>query len=85
MRIRQAWITGLIQRVMRLGKGHNLIGQMVYNNFQITEQGEDYLTECYEVNLPPVTTFQQVNHTSNPGNGVVITVNHVYVLFLLPI
>ena len=58
---------------------------MVYNGFQITEQGEDYLKESYEVNLPPVTTFLQVNHTSNPGNGVVITVNHVYILFLLPI
>jgi hypothetical protein len=38
VRIWQAWMARFIQRTMKLGKGHNLIGQMVYNTFQLTEK-----------------------------------------------
>ena len=35
-RVRQTWILGLIGRDMRLGKGHNCLGDMVYNSYRLS-------------------------------------------------
>ena len=53
-RVRQAWLLGLIKREMTLGKGHNLLGEMVFNSFTITPAGEAFLTNPTAVQLPSI-------------------------------
>lgn len=70
MRIPQAWLLGLIDRVMSMRKGHNLIGSMAYNVYHPTEEGESYLQDSYEIKLPQVTSCQQARISSQPGKSI---------------
>ena len=36
MRIRQAWLVDLLEREMRVGKGHNRVNSMVYNAYSLS-------------------------------------------------
>ena len=54
IRVRQAWLAGLLHRDMNLGKGQNLIGHMVYNGFCITESGCAFINEPHPIPLPEV-------------------------------
>lgn len=55
-RIRQAWILGLVDREMAIGKGHNLLGDMVYNTFTLTSSGQQFLENPYSIQLPVVAS-----------------------------
>ena len=68
VRIRQAWLAGLLERSMRVGKGHNLMGKMVFNTFQLADKGLSYLQSPHSLILPPAAV---VNHTSanNQNSG----------------
>lgn len=57
VRIRQAWLTGLLERSMQVGKGHNLMGRMVFNTFQLTPKGHSYLLSPHSVTLPPAAAM----------------------------
>lgn len=59
IRIRQAWLAGLLERSMRVGKGHNLMGKMVFNTFQLAEKGHS-LQSPHSLILPPAAVL---NHT----------------------
>ena len=50
--VRQAWILGLLEREMKLGKGHNLLGQMVYNSFTLSGAGNTFLEDPHPLILP---------------------------------
>ena len=52
VRIRQVWMSGLLEREMKLGKGHNLLGQMVCNTFLLSEAGQAFRENPHPFNLP---------------------------------
>ena len=61
VRIRQAWLTGLLERSMRLGKGHNLLGKIAFNTFQLSDQGQSYLLSPHSITLPPASTLTRIS------------------------
>lgn len=60
-RVRQTWILGLIGRDMRLGKGHNRLGDMVYNSYTLASAGEAFLENPHVIELPDVSAISHPN------------------------
>ena len=60
--VRQAWVMGLLERHIRIGKGHNLVTKMVYSSYTISESGSMFLQNPHELMLPSV---QVRKHTSS--------------------
>ena len=65
MRTRQAWVMGLLERQMRVGKGHNLVNKMVYNVYSLSSAGCTFLQNPHELKLPSVETKKRTTSSSD--------------------
>ena len=50
--VKQSWLSGLLDRDMRLAKGHNKLGGLVINTYHINHQGRDFLHSPTSLSLP---------------------------------
>lgn len=57
IRILQAWLHGLLERTTILGRGHGRMTEIVFNSYNITEAGKDFLASepLPSVALPPTS------------------------------
>lgn len=69
VRIRQAWLTGLLERSMRVGKGHNLMGKIIFNTFQLSAKGHSYFQSPHSVTLPPASALTHSSAAKQTSGG----------------
>ena len=50
--VKQSWLSGLLDRDMRLAKGHNKLGGLVINTYHINHRGRDFLDSPTPLGLP---------------------------------
>ena len=58
--IRQAWLLGLLDRTMQIGRGYSRISSMVFNTYRLSEAGEEYAKAPKESILPSLTDSEAV-------------------------
>ena len=69
LRVRQAWLIGLLERTMQLGFGYGRIKNMIFNSYSLTEAGQKYAVESHSVELPKLRSNMksaQVQTDSSP-------------------
>jgi len=54
IRIRQAWLSGLLDRNMQIGHGEGRISSLVFNSYTLSKDGEQFLQSPTSLELPVI-------------------------------
>ena len=58
IRIRQAWLSGLLDRNMQLGHGEGKVSNLGFNSYTVTEAGKEFIQSPKKLELPVINSQQ---------------------------